>query len=169
MWDFPQREITILSIGKNACWHLFIQQIFREHLLLLDTVLGARESIMNKNTDMIPAIWELFRFMAKRKSYHKKNMSLPISGFSMKMGRSVRRGSWSHESSMGFSSERSRKPFLKKWPWNQDLNSRQVLTWWYKQERRLKGPLGEAWRIWGTERRFLEYRKQSSSSRARWG
>jgi len=67
---------------------LFIQQIFREHLLLLDTVPGAGESMMNKNTDTIPAIWELFRLMAKRKGYRSQEfIPLPVSGLSCKMGR----------------------------------------------------------------------------------
>lgn len=40
---------------------------------------------------------------------------------------------------MGFGLKKSRKPSLKKWHWNQDLNSRQELTWWCRQESRFKG------------------------------
>lgn len=49
------------------------------------------------------------------------------------MGRSV------EERFMGFGSERSRKTSLQKWPWNEDLNSRQELAWWCRWGSRFQG------------------------------
>ena len=121
---------------------LFIQQIFREHLQLLDTVPGAGELRMNKNTDMIPATWELYRLMAKRKSYHKNSYLYQEVVTAVNMGR---KECWREvlgamrASITEFGLERSRKPSLKKWPWNQDLNSRQELTGWQGQESKFRG------------------------------